>query len=650
MRRKTILALAAIWEIPDGIVKLALTLTKEIYSPLMMLAIFGGMFVTAATAQTLPQTKILATAAHPTTDEATQKRVDELIKKLGERGGGRSITVRKFAAKELGEIGNTQAIPHLIKLLKDRYPEVRQFAAIALGKIGDTRAVPPLINALGDRQWVVRLAATRALGKIGDTRAVQPLIKAMGEVNESPYSSPDDSERGAAISALGEIGDSSAVQPLIKALGDTHYDVRKEAAKALGQIGNPQAVQALRKASKDYLQDVRTAAKEALIIIQKKLGLEKWTKTQVGQTTIPATTDAATQKKIDELINQLGDEFVVRNHAAWSLGQIGDPQAVQPLIKALGDENEFVRRRAAWSLGQIGDSQAVQPLIKKALEDEDPLVREHAVRSLGQIGDPQAVPPLTEALEDRYSQVRRLAATAIELIKSKVALEEQAKATGEKEPAEVKEEQVKAETMEEERKEQTGVVEEKPSSLKTIGIGIVVFIVLGGIGAVLVKFLKDRSSSEIYDDQDDQYVDETADDPFSEIDEPQTVQSLINDLLDEDPLVRENAAVNLGQAGDKQAIRPLAKALKDEEQTVRKAARESLIQVLIRILDDKDPRSRAMATKTLGQIGDKRSINPLIKTLKDKDETVSAAAKQGLALIRKKLGPEEWAKIIQNRA
>ena len=30
MRRKTILALATVWEIPDGIVKLTLTLMKEI--------------------------------------------------------------------------------------------------------------------------------------------------------------------------------------------------------------------------------------------------------------------------------------------------------------------------------------------------------------------------------------------------------------------------------------------------------------------------------------------------------------------------------------------------------------------------------------------------------------------------------------------
>ncbi|MHC4537267.1 MAG: HEAT repeat domain-containing protein, partial [Planctomycetota bacterium] len=224
-----------------------------------------------------------------------------------------------------------------------------------------------------------------------------------------------------------------------------------------------------------------------------------------------------------------------------------------------------------------------------------------------------------------------------------------AKAAGEKEQDEVKEEKVKTETMAEVEEIQARVVEEKPSNFKKyIVIGIGVFILLGGIGAVLIKLLKDRSGGETYYEQDDEYVSESEEDPFSEdIDEPQTVQSLINNLLDEDPLVRENAAVNLGQTGDKQAIKPLAKALKDQEQSIRKAAKESLIQVLIKALDDQDPRSRAMAAKALGQIGDKRSINPLIKTLKDKDQTVRTAAKEGLALIKKKVGPEEWSKIVK---
>lgn len=193
------------------------------------------------------------------------------------------------------------------------------------------------------------------------------------------------------------------------------------------------------------------------------------------------------------------------------------------------------------------------------------------------------------------------------------------------------------------------VEDKKPSSFKAIGIGIGVFILLAGIAVVTVKFLKDRSSSEIYYDQDDQYSSETEEDSFGEIDTLPTAQSLISDLGDEDPLVRNYAAVNLGQTGDKQAIKPLAKALKDEEQDVRKAAKESLIQILIKTLDDEDPRARATAAKALGQIGDKRAVKPLAKALKDEEQGVRTAAKEGLTKIQKKLGPDVWGKIVHKK-
>ncbi len=48
--------------------------------------------------------------------------------------------------------------------------------------------------------------------------------------------------------------------------------------------------------------------------------------------------------------------------AAESLGRIGDPAAVGPLIDTLWDDDARVRLKAAWALGQIGDPQALRPL------------------------------------------------------------------------------------------------------------------------------------------------------------------------------------------------------------------------------------------------------------------------------------------------
>jgi len=56
------------------------------------------------------------------------------------------------------------------------------------------------------------------------------------------------------------------------------------------------------------------------------------------------------------------DNEGTRWKAAESLGRIGDPAAVEPLIDTLWDDDSRVRLKAAWALGQIGDQQALRPL------------------------------------------------------------------------------------------------------------------------------------------------------------------------------------------------------------------------------------------------------------------------------------------------
>jgi hypothetical protein len=61
-----------------------------------------------------------------------------------------------------------------------------------------------------------------------------------------------------------------------------------------------------------------------------------------------------------------------------------DGRAVAPLLQALRDANANVRRRAAWALGVIADPMAIDGLTA-ALKDADPTVREQAAESLGRI-------------------------------------------------------------------------------------------------------------------------------------------------------------------------------------------------------------------------------------------------------------------------
>lgn len=106
-----------------------------------------------------------------------------------------------------------------------------------------------------------------------------------------------------------------------------------------------------------------------------------------------ALTSAAVADEVDDHISDLTDEDPgVRWRAAFVLGKIGDPQAVDPLILALNDSDGDVRSVAAWALGKMEDLKAVDPLIL-SLNDSDKIVRKEAARALGEIGDPRAVDP-----------------------------------------------------------------------------------------------------------------------------------------------------------------------------------------------------------------------------------------------------------------
>ena len=107
------------------------------------------------------------------------------------------------------------------------------------------------------------------------------------------------------------------------------------------------------------------------------------------------------KKDVPGLIKALGyrKDAAIRKKAAEALAldAFRDPRAVQPLIRALGDED--VRWYAVRALGSIGDPRAVEPLIA-TLTDPHELVGSAAAEALGRIGDPRAIEPLVVALRN----------------------------------------------------------------------------------------------------------------------------------------------------------------------------------------------------------------------------------------------------------
>jgi len=75
--------------------------------------------------------------------------------------------------------------------------------------------------------------------------------------------------------------------------------------------------------------------------------------------------------------------------AAWALGEIGDPQGIDPLLAALADDNAEVRRYATRALIKFNKA-AVLPLIGH-LETAQGESAASAIRALGDITDPRAL-------------------------------------------------------------------------------------------------------------------------------------------------------------------------------------------------------------------------------------------------------------------
>jgi HEAT repeat protein len=133
------------------------------------------------------------------------------------------------------------------------------------------------------------------------------------------------------------------------------------------------------------------------------------------------------------------------------------------------------------------------------------------------------------------------------------------------------------------------------------------------------------------------------------------VEELIRDLKDENPLVRWQAAEQLGRVKDVRAIEPLIEALRDRDEGVRREATKSLgeigsvraVESLGWMLEDTDEFVRMNALWALENIGGDEAVNLIITALKNDNPLVrmNAAASLGRKGGSQAIGPlEEVAK------
>jgi HEAT repeat protein len=295
------------------------------------------------------------------------------------------------------------AVSRATKELKSPDAKARAAAAATLGKTKSRDAVAPLREALKDKDVVVRRAAATALGAIGDPAAVDDLLTAAGDPNTSK-------DAQAALAAIGP-----AAEPrLLETLKTPNAKPAAFAARALGAMKSAKAVDALIPMAADPKIDSSCgyAAREAL----GQIGGAKSEQAMIERAKSP---DAAVRKlacdtlgrlksrdAVPLLIERLGDaDGSVATEAARALGNVGDARAVDPLFAILRrphKKDDDLQKAAGGALGKIG-APAVDRLLA-ALDDKDDFVRTYAAVGLGESKDARAIPALVRHLGDEYGE------------------------------------------------------------------------------------------------------------------------------------------------------------------------------------------------------------------------------------------------------
>jgi len=315
--------------------------------------------------------------------------------------GDDSYNVRLAVAKALGDIGVPATAPTLVTLMEDSAASVRREAAAAFTRISgvDLHDYDPLqqpwknADALARaRAWADEHGKTAAPsagdtsrgtdasggtgGAVGTGGATDPEVARLIEA----LALPPGEHRQLAVASLVRMK-GAAVTPLEAAV-----DARSpEIATAILDDVLP-AIDPLYAALKELRAADESVRRQAAIRFSiaakgRRLPQAAWLRAREA---LAGETDGQVRRLLTERLYEAGctglDDTLIhglkladprsRQSAALFLGRLKSLKAVPHLIEALKDERTNVQHAAAWALGQIGDPAAVDPL-RLALRTSD---------------------------------------------------------------------------------------------------------------------------------------------------------------------------------------------------------------------------------------------------------------------------------------
>lgn len=253
--------------------------------------------------------------------------------------------------------GDQRALLPIANLLKSTDEDLRQRAMQALRSvIEDDRAADSLIPLLDDKQQQIRLRAVEYLGLMRARSAVPKIIE-LAKIGSEP------AVRLAAVDALGEIADARANDVLLRIIKQGPSKLRHAAANSLMYIGSQDIVDRLLTMVRSDQAEYRVFALRAMVGILRDRphkAARTYMEALAGEGARELSLNAidglgamGDGAAVPKLIALLSADSHRQRAAASALGNLGDPRAIEPLLKTVRARDDRVSSAAAWALGKL---------------------------------------------------------------------------------------------------------------------------------------------------------------------------------------------------------------------------------------------------------------------------------------------------------
>jgi HEAT repeat protein len=194
----------------------------------------------------------------------------------------------------------------------------------------------------------------------------------------------DRPERDKAIDRAAEAADPD---DLLGMVGDGDHSMRRNAAMEALSRGGPRSVPALLRALRSDDAELVMFAANVLgrtrnpAAVPHLVGLLEHRDPNVAQAAIEALAQLRATVAVGSLVKTLDRDPWLRFAAVAALGEIGDVQAVGPLVGLLADES--IRLGVIEALGKIGSPEALGALAQLLREDQDSQTFGACLRAIG---------------------------------------------------------------------------------------------------------------------------------------------------------------------------------------------------------------------------------------------------------------------------